>query len=367
MCYFCPSVVDREEFLDFISPERLYLSALFFTVITTCFVIAIYRRLRLKKQAFVYRERINETLNEWIAEALVEDNWTPGEPNRWFKYVLARPDYRQVITDGLVTAKKNILGSAARNIITIYLHLGLKEDSLKKLASLWWYDKAQGIYELCIMEQSDALPDIYKHTNSNNEYVRMEAQTALVGFQGFGGLSFLFELTHTLNEWQQLRLLEQLTKLDPEEMPGLPMWLSSGNPYVRQFALKLAGVFNQYAVHDHVAECLNLPEEYLRYEAIKTLGRLSGDTTNTILTQAYPRETPGNKMQILRQLCETATETDLAFLLGPLTDADDSIKLEAARAIASCGSKGWNALNQAAHDNQVLTSIINQIKQERGV
>jgi HEAT repeat protein len=352
------------DFLDFITPEILFLAAGVFLFITFLLVVMIYAKMSHKKRLFFGRQKINEQLNNWISEALIEEGGIVIKVPVWLEHYFKRKDHRSYIVDTLINVKKNISGAASENITAIYEQLGLKKESLDKLKSLQWHRKARGIYELCMMGQRDALPEITKYTNSGNETVRMEAQIATVGFKGFTGLQFLGSLTQPLNDWQQLKLLEQLEKLDIEEMPELTSWLDSPNNYVKLFALKLADIYHQLHAHDLVVNCLGSENEEIRAQAIKTLGRLADDRTPEILKGQYSSETTANKKIILQQLCDVGSEADLPFLMALLTDIDDGIKIEASRAIALCDNDGFKMLVQRAGDDPVLLSISKQIKYE---
>jgi hypothetical protein len=357
-------VTGQQEIQDLISPERLYAAAAFFSVITLAIVAMIYYRLYAKKRLYFGREKITEQLNEWISEALMEETAVNITVHPWLKLYFAKEIHRQYVTDSLVNIKKNLKGAASNAIVDIYLQLGLKKDSLARMRSLVWHKKARGIYELYMMGQQDVAADIERNTNSWFEGVRAEAQAATVGFKGFAGLEFLTSLTQPLNEWQQLKLLEQLHKLNVEEMPGLPGWLASPNQQVQIFALKIADIYNQFQVHDQVAELLCADSEPLRAQAIKTLGRISNEETAGILRDQYRQETTANKKLILRQMGIAGSELDRNFLLDRMNEEDDGLKLEAMRALAQCDAEGWEELLPLVAGDAVLNSISKQVLYE---
>lgn len=321
----------------------------------------IYYRLHTKKRLFFGRDKITEQLNEWISEALLEETAIKVEPQPWQVNYFRKEIHRQYVTDSLINVKKNLKGAASKSIVDLYLQLGLKEDSLTKLRSLVWHKKARGIYELYMMDQRDAEADIERNTNSWYEAVRAEAQTAIIGFKGFAGLEFLSTLTQPLNEWQQLKLLEQLHKLNVAEMPGLTLWLTSANMQVQMFALKIADKYNQYQVHDLVAEQLSAESEALRGQAIKTLGRIGNEETAGILKDQYRQETTTNKKLILRQLGNVGSELERNFLRERMREEDDGLKLEAMRAMAQCDQEGWEELKHEAAKEPILYSIAKQV------
>jgi len=90
------------------------------------------------------------------------------------------------------------------------LQLKLEKYALKSLKSRKWYIKAKAIQELTVMEIDEFVSQLYPYTNDQNEHVRMEAQNALVQFNGFDGLSFLDIVSYPISDWQQIKLLQKL-------------------------------------------------------------------------------------------------------------------------------------------------------------
>ena len=121
------------------------------------------------------------------------------------------------------------------------------------------------------MNQLKYLDKIYTFTNSTNELIRMEAQTAVVYIAGFKGLRFLDEVTYPISDWQQLKLLELLRSLPFELLPNLKAWLNSRNSTVVVLALKLVEEYMQYQMHGEVNTCMYHQDEAVRKQAVKTL------------------------------------------------------------------------------------------------
>lgn len=356
--------MNSDTFFSFITPAGLYFAASIFGAITILLVALIYFNLYKKKRRFFSNKKITEELNVWISEALVADDGLPLQGAPWLENYMKSAADRQFVADNLINIKKNISGAASINIMRIYEQLELKTDSLAKLNSPVTYKKCRGIYELYVMHQQETAPLLAKYTDSRNESVRMEAQTAVIAFYGFKGLSFLGTQTQPLNDWQQLKLLEQLHTFPPEEMPCLSVWLLSTNDSVKRFALKLADIYQKFEVHEQVSACLSSIDERVRFQAIATLGRIANEQTASILTSHYANETLGNKKNILKQLSLIGSTSELAFLLDKLNESDDNLKLEAGRAITrSCG-EGWDVLQEYVAGNDTLLSISRQIKYE---
>jgi len=360
-------VHSRDTFFRFIRPEHLYLTALFFIVVTFIIVTSIYVYLYLRKKRYFLKQFITDRLDEYISTILIGEDALPEDLllNDELAGILSRKNGQQLAIDQLINTKKNLTGHAAESIIALYEKLNLKAISVKKFKSPVWYKKAKGIYELYMMNQKNMEQQIVKYTNSNNEYVRMEAQTAIIGFSGFSGLSFLSNLSYPLTDWQQIKLLEQLHLLNPDKMDDLPLWLQSTNEYVVLFALKLAETYQQMQVHAEVVNCLNSQSERIRHQAILTLGRIAQDDTTATLKAIYAREAYSNKQIILKQIAIIGTDDDIDFLMTVLkTEANDNLKLDALRAIMKCSLDGDKIVADAADNNSVITAMAKQINYE---
>ncbi|RYD55440.1 MAG: HEAT repeat domain-containing protein [Sphingobacteriales bacterium] len=331
-------------------------------------IVMIYVHLYRKKRRYFNRQYIESILDEWIGAAIIEpsvEGWhvhvTPELLDEFEK-----EHNRQIAIDQLINTKKNLLGEASENIVRLYMQLNLQRDSYKKMKSLIWHKKAKGIYELYMMGQEDIQDEIFKYTNSQNEYVRMEAQTAIIGFQGFKGLTFLGPLTESLVDWQQIKLIEQLKPLDPDlNAAQLSSWLHSSNDYVIVFALKLAEIYQQFYAHDIAAQKLSSSNDRVRRQAILTLANIAGDHTAALLVAQYAKETPQNKKVILQNLTSIATDNELPFLLQELENEDDQVKLDVSRVLYKGYSSGSELLAQKAQQSPApYEAILKHVKSE---
>lgn len=331
------------------SPEHLLTAAKWLAVAIGVIVGVIYLHLFIKKRDFFYKERIRIYLESWITQVIMEEEIDADKLLRNFRRILFSRTARQFAIDELIVCKKNFSGGVTENIIWLYLQLGLKKDSLRKLRNTApWHIRAKGIQELYLMEQQDVLKTIYKNTNSNNEFVRMEAQTGVINLTGFPGLRFLDMASYPITEWQQLKLLEQL-RLHPVKQDlsdKIPNWLQATNTTVIVFALKLADEYQVFSVKDQVMTCMQHADRTVRSQALKTLVRLADETTPALLAGYFPNESPANQLYILDALRTLATENETAFLVSLLDHENDTIKLKAAVVLAEVSEKGMELIIQ---------------------
>lgn len=325
-----------------IHPELLYSYTVLFIVIIFLTLVLTAVLLRKRKKKFRVEQEVQSVFDEWLSHLLMEDipEDTALEIPEWLARSPKHRIARQYAIGQLISTHKNLIGLAGRNIKRLYEKLGLKEDSIIKFHSRVWHVKARGIYELYMMEQRDMQDAISQHTNHHNAYVRMEAQTAVLAFAGFDGLVFLDTLTRPLNDWQQLKLLEQLAPLDPGNLEHLATWLRSANPDVVLFALKLAALYQQLQVSEDVVLLLKDHREKLREQAIKTLVRVGDEDAPAVLVKQYAIETPANRKAILKSLEHMAADSEMPFLAELLDNGDPADKLQAARILMKCCANG---------------------------
>ena len=308
-----------------------------------------------------------------IADALVlaalffeEGVRKPGvaipESRKW----IHTPGFRECLVDELVTAKKNLTGAAAAGLVRFYRLLQLEKDSEHKLSSPKWHLKARGIEELAWMEQKDQLRRIYRHTNNRNEFIRSEAQLAIVQLYGMEGLRFLNVVSEPISEWQQMKLLARLPKKAGEALKGIRGWLQSANPSVIAFALQLAAIHHLFEFHDHVAACLGHRDAKVRVQTVKCLREICNTQTSGLLIDRYPENDRAYKEAVLEALGVIGAGSSVHFLQWVLRNEDNSLKLLAARALARLGLQGTSALEA---DDLVLrypwNEIIQQAKSEQ--
>jgi hypothetical protein len=280
---------------------------------------------------------------------------------RWMKH----PAFRQCFIDEMVTAKKNLSGDAATHILSLYATHRLDADSEHKLSSLKWHIRARGIQELALMERKDRVSKIYRYINNRNEFVRMEAQSAIVQLYGWDGLRFLDVVSEPISEWQQMKLLSLLPRTSGEPVSGIGGWLRSANPSVVLFSLKLAGLHHRFDLHDEVVACLDHAEPGIATRAVRCLQEIYNESTAGLLAATYQKHDNAYKEAVLEALGIIGAVDSRPFLEAELLDGSNTVKLLAARALAAQGQRGADCLDacQKANESPWL-EIIRQAKSE---
>ena len=340
-----------KDFLTFMSPENLLIGVQIMAVGIMLVIILIYAQLLAKKRMYFYTQRIQNNIEVWISHIILEESVEGIDIPKKFFRLLEDPKARQIAIDELTNCKKNFSGIVAENIVALYNKLGLRDDSLEKMRNKRkWYLQARGIQELYLMDQKNLLTKIYRETNSKNEFVRSEAQIAIIYMTGFNGLRFLDVISYPLSLWQQIKLLEQLRLFGKKEdlSDRIPKWLQSKNNTVVVFALRLAAEYQQYAVKNAIMDCLVHPSDAVRTRAIKTLITLADEQTPFVLTGYFSKENFDNQVHILNSLSNLAGDEQATFLERLLDAPDNIIKLKAAVVLANNCTNGLSILEKRA-------------------
>jgi len=353
-------------FLEFMSPDNLMTGVKIMAAGIIIIVATIYIHLFNKKRIFFYTTSIRHNLEVWISNIILEESEADIQLPAKFYRILKNKTARQLAIDELINCKKNFSGTVGETIVQLYNQLDLKKDSLKKLnTKRKWHVKARGIQELYLMDQKDVLKTIYKNTNNNNEFVRMEAQTGVIHMTGFAGLRFLDIISYPLTEWQQIKLLEQLRLTSKKEnlSESIAGWLLSKNDTVVVFALKLADEYQQFALRDNAIACLVHPNKGVRTQAVKTLVRLADQSTPSVLAGYFRKEDFFNRSIMLDALAVLATEAQSDFLVSLLDDPNNIIKLKAAIVLAACSTNGIDILEKKAiAEPELFERILRHVK-----
>ncbi|MDR3716834.1 MAG: HEAT repeat domain-containing protein [Puia sp.] len=351
-----------------------YLVVAMFVLLGVLFSVVLFMLLYLlaRKKREKQKERWHQPVDLLIRRAIFFEESpdrmqipiTPGV-SRWLK----RSYFRQFLLDEMITAKKSFSGNAAENLVRLYNQLRLERLSLTKLSSLKWHIRARCIQELAAMDQKDQVGKIYRLTNHPNEFIRMEAQSAIVHFYGFEGLRFLDVVSQPISEWQQIQLLAQLPKTLGAGLKGMESWLKSSNSSVISFALKLARIHRRFELHDAVAGCLDHHNPAVRIQALKCLQDICNETTATLIIGRYEKNDRLYRIAALETLqCmgPESAEQQIGFLQKELLNEDDTIKLATARVLATVSGRGTQSLDDFEKAGEYpWNEIIRQAKGEQ--
>ncbi|HTK21388.1 MAG TPA: HEAT repeat domain-containing protein [Mucilaginibacter sp.] len=272
--------------------------------------------------------------------------------------------FRKLLVNEIMSAKRSITGVSADNLKHLYVQLGLDKYAFDNLLSGRWHIKAKAIQELTVMDMHEFVDQICTYTDDKNDLVRMEAQSALVQFNGFEGLNFLDTLNSPISNWHQIKLLQQLSQLPPANV-DMTSWFTTTNSSVIIFTLKLARIYQRFDLYNEILACLNHENPAVRYEAIQCLNEIYTDETSDDLISRFLDEILKNQLAMIKVMATVGTEKDVEFLLDLLNHENDEIKIRAARAIVQSNKDGMISLEKYSQQkNQSINEIVMHIKGE---
>ncbi len=265
---------------------------------------------------------------------------------------------RQVLIDQIIDVSINLKGKEIEKLFCLYKLLGLDKDSIKKAHSRQWHKKIKGIRELAFMNIKDANTVIYKALNSSNEILRMEAQIALVRLNDDNPFEFLSHLTSHFSLWEQITLHELIIHHNIPR-PSFQKWLTSPNPTVVTFALRMIREFKQIESEPNVLETLFHPDPSVKLLAVEVAGDLDMRSTLETMKHMYKYQEYKICLEILKSMGKMPDSSMIGFLKLVIDKEEDvQLQIEATIAIRNNGEEGAKTLVKIMESEYKNYSII---------
>lgn len=345
--------------------QLLFDSIIFFIFLISLSITFIFLYLFRKKKQWQRKVYLQKSLNSFIGEiAICESKTELNETfsNADYQSVLSQfqktESDRNLLISELAETSKKFRGSTMENILWLFEKMDLRKQLLRNLENNKWHKKAKAIQQLAYLQQKSCINIILPFTNHENELLRMEAQIAVVKMTGFEGLEFLSKVTYPVSEWQQLRLIEELSSNTITSLENIHEWLKSENESVVSFALRLVEIYQQFDFYDEVEACLSHSSITVCKNAVHTISNISNETTADLLVTHFALYDASIQIKILKILQSTGTENQLPFLFTILNHADDSYKLEAAKAILKISDTGIVTIEELIDRNVFPWNVI---------
>ncbi len=336
-----------------LAEERFDKSPLFLTILyvvilysivtlVVLLIIILLNRNRLRreeKQRLYLKEVYQLKLMDYLFEEEKRD-----EVQKDLEEIAANRFDRELLIDQMIDLCINLKGEVKETIKVLYLNLGLKEDSLKKIHSKKWHEHVKGIRELAYMNIREASEKILESLNSNNDIVRMEAQIAMVRLSDENPYQFLDFLEKPLALWEQVTLHELLIQHNLE-VPSFEAWFKSENLSVVIFALEMTAWFKQVSSGDAIIDLFEHEDENVRNTAFRVCGEIEFANALPAMKKVYENETYKNKLEILAAFARIPEEQHLEFLKMVLdTEEDVQLQIQATKAMENTDEPGISML-----------------------
>lgn len=298
----------------------------------------LLNRTRMEKE-----EKLRQYLSEKYQTLIIDYLFGDTTPEKFFS-IASNTYRRQVLIDQMIDVSINLKGDAEQKLRALYLDLGLDNDSIKRANDRRWHKKIKGFRELAFMNIKDANPAIIKALDSNNEILRMEAQIALVRLDEVDRFGFLSSLNRPFSLWEQITLHELIIQHDIP-VPAFKKWLTSPNPTVVMFALRMIREFKQTDAEEEIRETLFYPSPEVRLLAVQVAGDLNMRSTLDIMKSMYKNQDYHTCLEIIKSMGKMPDIAYMGFLKLVLDKEDDvQLQIEATKAMENMGEEGVKAL-----------------------
>ncbi|MBU0696322.1 MAG: HEAT repeat domain-containing protein [Bacteroidetes bacterium] len=222
--------------------------------------------------------------------------------------------FTKVLTRTLMSFSILLTGTIQLVINATYNLLKLQEDTFKKLKSKLWFVKIEGLREVQEINDNDSISQVITLTKDNNINVRVSAYAALIQLDSKEKYKFLDDEQETLTLWHQIILTNAMEKIDSNELPDFKRYLGSTNNSIVLLCMKLILHYNQLNAVSSLIKLLSHKDDEIRCFVIQALGKLNADEAEQQLIERYPKESLGNKTQILLSLGNIISLISLKFL-----------------------------------------------------
>ena len=311
--------------------------ASFATMLILLLVILLNRR-RMEKEAKL-RQYLLEQYQSLIIDYLFGNS--SSEP---FRNIASDDFRRQVLVDQMIDVSVNLKGDSREKLMKLYNDLELDRDSLARARSSRWHRKIKGFRELAFMGITEGNGEMIKALNSKNEILRMEAQIALVRLSEKDHFDFLSHLKRPFSLWEQITLHDLIIQHDLP-VPEFKKWLSSENPTVVMFALRMIREFKQKDAEQEMKKTLLHRDPHVSKLAVEVAGDLDLRSTLETMKRMYKFQEYSNCLEIVRSMGKMPEPSMLGFLKLVLDKEDDvQLQIEAVKSIENMGEVGVQAL-----------------------
>ena len=319
-------------------------NALIFTIIASMatmlilLLVILFNRNRMEKEA-----RLRQYLLEQY-QALIVDYLFGNTGSDQFLKIASDNFRRQVLIDQMIDVSVNLKGETEEKLMKLYRELNLDQDSLARARSRKWHKKIKGFRELAFVGITDGNDEIYRALNSKNEILRMEAQIALVRLSDKDHFEFLSQLKRPFSLWEQITLHDLIIQHELP-VPDFSRWLSSENPTVVMFALRMIREFKQKDAEREIKKVLLHRDPAVSQLAVQVAGDLDMRSTLDTMKRMYKFQEYNNCLEIVKSMGKMPEQALLGFLKLVLDKEDDvQLQIEAVKAIENMGEPGVQAL-----------------------
>ncbi len=236
--------------------------------------IAINRSKKRKKLVEKYENYLAETMTYVYENDKIFEKKT-------YQYTLDKEDQthpfnRQVLLDQIVLMRKHVGGEEGFILSHLYEKLGFHSASLKKTKSILWHTRLEGLQELILMSANSFEKTVLRMIHDSNPFIRIEAIRALI-LRGQAWQPDLIRYSYPLSAWEQYQICDALSRVQNIQLPDFTPLLTSYNPSVLLFGLRMIKHFHSMEAIPQVVPFLVSPNPHIVEAARQVLEQFGYD------------------------------------------------------------------------------------------
>ena len=194
--------------------------------------------------------------------------------------------------------------------------LGIVEHLERKFDSRSNSEKIDAFQEAFVLDLNKFDSKVLRYAYSKNKMIRSEARNSYLALSTNDPYRFFDEFDRDLSKWDEIELMQYL-ELQKERgnLEGLGKWINySKNDSLVVFLIKMVGFFKQKGINEILMEKLEDDNQFVRAEAILTLGELNISNTEESLIDRYYTEPENCQVAIVKTVKKFNTGKSLNFL-----------------------------------------------------
>jgi len=329
------------------------LISLFGLIATFIVLIIIYlKRVRLIIDQKKEKKALKTILNELSTNVLIYNTMEEipkGELTHTIhnlsKLQKASFTFKKMLMSTLLHFSVNLSDTSTHLVHSTYQLLGLRTFSLKKLRSVHWFVKIEGINEIEKMNDISSIPILAKLTSNLNLDVRVRAYAALIKLNASDAFGLLAKEKSQLSEWHQIFLLDAMDVLSISTMPEFRSYLTAAQKSIILLGIKAIIHFKQFSSISQMIVLLAHEDEQVRNQLIRALGLLNASTAEPKLKAIYAKESDKNKIQILLALGDIGSGESLDFIVEEFLNTNNHELRKAAMYSLNCHSEELSSMS----------------------
>ena len=204
--------------------------------------------------------------------------------------------------------------------------LGIVEHLEAKFDSRSNSEKIDAFQEAFVLDLNKFDSKVLRYAYSKNKLIRSEARNSYLALSTNDPYRFFDEFDRDLSKWDQIELMQYLAlQKERGNLEGLGKWINySKNDSLVVFLIKMVGFFKQKGINEILIEKLEDDNEYVRAEAINTLGELNISETEQNLIDRYYTEPEICQVAIVKTIKKFNTGKSLNFLQEIFSDSNNT-------------------------------------------